>query len=191
MMWSSSDLRKAQNGKRNSACRVSVAIAFICSSIFLLAGRAESQIQFNPNQDLRNSPAAASCESAISAKVQTDHDALAHFDSNTKVQQDMVGQTRVGGYGDYFSGKEDTRFTFNCVFDEHNKTITLAFYTVYQVGSERLVPPENQAQDCEEKTFSKVYASEGSRVFIIHKSIRSKNKGRLKNNNSHLIVNLS
>jgi hypothetical protein len=102
----------------------------------------------------------------------------------------MVGQTRVGGSGDYFLGKDDTRFTFNCVFDEKNKTITSAVYTVYQVGSERLVPPENQAQDCQEKTFAKVTVkkvfiipesttvSEGSsqRIFITPKSIRSKTK---------------
>jgi hypothetical protein len=39
-------------------CQFSFALAFICGSIFLFAGRADSRIQFNPNQDLPCSLAA-------------------------------------------------------------------------------------------------------------------------------------
>jgi hypothetical protein len=142
------------------ACRAFLALAFTCSSIFLLAIRAEAQIQFNPNQDLRNSPPAASCESAIAAKIQTDHDALAHFHNNTEAQQDWVGHTRVGGSGEYLLGTTVKSFRFDCIYDEHDKAITSASYEDYGVNYEELVPPQSQAQDCQEKVIAKIYAKD-------------------------------
>jgi hypothetical protein len=80
------------------ACRVCLAIAFTCSSILLPAGRAESQVQFNPNLNLYNSSVAAPCKAAIAAKIHTEHDALAHFEAQTTVEKDTASSGMASIY---------------------------------------------------------------------------------------------
>jgi hypothetical protein len=162
--------------------RLRLAAILVACTIFLLAGRGHSQIQFNPNLNLNlnlyDSPAAAPCKAAIAAKIHTEHDALAHFEAQPTVERDTAGNTRVRGLGWYLLVTASRSFTFDCVYDEHNKAITSASYEDYAVNSERLVPPQSQAQDCQEQTIAKVYASEGysQRVFTIPQSIVSKTK---------------
>lgn len=156
--------------------RVCLATALVCVGVFLTPA-AHSQIEFKPNLNLYDSPAVVPCKAAISAKIQTDHNASVHFENNTTITRDTSGNTRVQGKGDYLPAPV-VSFTFTCVFGEHSKAVVMAFYTDYAIDGERLVSAGSQAQDCQEKTVARVYASEGysQKVSIIPRSIVSTTK---------------
>ena len=161
------------------ARRVCVPMIFVCGSMLLLAGRVHSQ---TPSLNVYRPPEDATCKAAISAKIQTDHGASANFGGNSL--REVSGNVWVQGTGDYLSGIQRIGFNYTCAFNGHSNKISFAAYSVEAVksewlvpppvDSERLVPPENQAQDCQDRIHAKIIAGDGWEGLTDPKSIESR-----------------